>query len=130
MEENRNADLTPLYQVYSHMQDGNKELHSSKRHSVAGLSSIRKRPGLRLQDLLDFKDKIHNVVNSCFDNNKFMSSFRDVFEFFTNLRSLKTAELITKYEGMKLRAGSGGTGEYSGQIMLLFRFTNGKEVLA
>lgn len=48
-----------------------------------------------VQDLLDFKDKMDNIVHNCFEHNdKFINSLREAFEFFVNQRSNKPAELI------------------------------------
>lgn len=52
-----------------------------------------------VQDLLDFKDKLDNIVRNCFDHNdKYVNSLREAFEFFVNQRSNKPAELIGKCE--------------------------------
>lgn len=51
-----------------------------------------------VQDLLDFKDKIDNIVNTCFcRNEKYTNSLREAFEYFINQRSNKPAELIGMY---------------------------------
>lgn len=51
-----------------------------------------------VQDLLDFKDKLDNIVRSCFDHNdKYVNSLREAFEFFVNQRSNKPAELIGEH---------------------------------
>lgn len=48
-----------------------------------------------VQDLLDFKDKLDNIVRNCFmHNDKYLNSLREAFEFFVNQRSNKPAELI------------------------------------
>lgn len=48
-----------------------------------------------VQDLLDFKDKLDNIVRNCFEHNeKYVNSLREAFEFFVNQRSNKPAELI------------------------------------
>lgn len=52
-----------------------------------------------VQDLLDFKDKLDNIVRNCFDHNeKYVNSLREAFEFFVNQRSNKPAELIGNYK--------------------------------
>lgn len=108
-----------------------------------------------VQDLLDFKDKMDNIVHTCFDHNdKFLNSLREAFEFFVNQRSNKPAELIgkpfstlfiwlclvinfcyllAKYVDMKLRAGNKEATEEEleqilDKIMVLFRFIHGKDV--
>lgn len=48
-----------------------------------------------VQELLDFKDKMDNIVNTCFQRNeKFSNSLKEAFEQFINLRANKPAELI------------------------------------
>lgn len=87
-----------------------------------------------VQDLLDFKDKMDNIVNTCFEHNdKFVNSLREAFEFFINQRANKPAELIAKYVDLKLRAGNKEATEEEleqilDKIMVLFRFIHGKDV--
>lgn len=51
-----------------------------------------------VQDLLDFKDKMDNIVHKCFDHNdRFLNSLREAFEHFINQRANKPAELIGEY---------------------------------
>ena len=51
-----------------------------------------------VQELLDFKDKMDNVVSMCFQRNeKFGNSLKEAFEHFINQRANKPAELIGKY---------------------------------
>lgn len=51
-----------------------------------------------VQELLDFKDKMDNIVNTCFQRNeKFSTSLKEAFEQFINLRANKPAELIGKF---------------------------------
>lgn len=48
-----------------------------------------------VQELLDFKDKMDNIVGTCFlKNEKFSNSLKEAFEHFINLRPNKPAELI------------------------------------
>lgn len=50
-----------------------------------------------VQDLLDFKDKMDNVVQSCFARNEaFVNAMKEAFETFINKRPNKPAELIGK----------------------------------
>ena len=50
-----------------------------------------------VQELLDFKDKMDNIVNTCFHRNeKFGNSLKEAFEAFINQRANKPAELIGK----------------------------------
>jgi len=48
-----------------------------------------------VQELLDFKDKLDNIVATCFaKNEKFVNSVKEAFEHFVNQRPNKPAELI------------------------------------
>lgn len=50
-----------------------------------------------VQELLDFKDKMDNMVIKCFQRNeKFSNSLKEAFEHFINQRANKPAELIGK----------------------------------
>lgn len=56
-----------------------------------------------VQELLDFKDKMDNIVNVCFKKNeKFSNSLKEAFEHFINQRTNKPAELIGKYSYIKM----------------------------
>ena len=51
-----------------------------------------------VQELLDFKDKMDFIVNTCFQRNeKFSNSLKEAFEQFINLRANKPAELIGRH---------------------------------
>ena len=51
-----------------------------------------------VQDLLDFKDKMDNIVNLCFGRTeKFINSVKEAFEHFINQRPNKPAELIGEH---------------------------------
>ena len=57
--------------------------------------------------MLDFKDRIDDIVRLCFDSNPiFQHAVRDAFEYFINQRQSKPAEMIAKYCDSKLRAGN------------------------
>ena len=52
-----------------------------------------------VQELLDFKDKMDNIVNTCFyRNEKFANSLKEAFEAFINQRANKPAELIGMFK--------------------------------
>lgn len=55
-----------------------------------------------VQDLLDFKDKMDNVAQSCFTRNEgFINAMKEAFETFINKRPNKPAELIGEYSCLK-----------------------------
>lgn len=109
-----------------------------------------------VQDLLDFKDRMDNIVNSCFaKSEKFINSVKEAFESFINQRPNKPAELIGKFHcfshfsqvsvgfyifcllakfvDSKLRLGNKEATEEEmerllDKIMVIFRFIHGKDV--
>lgn len=55
-----------------------------------------------VQELLDFKDKMDNIVNTCFHRNeKFGNSLKEAFEAFINQRANKPAELIGRLQSLR-----------------------------
>lgn len=142
LTENRIQDLTLMYQLFSRVKDGLKELCSqfsvyiknSGRLIVINVDSDTEKDKDMVQSLLDFKDKIDNIIAVCFLNNeKFVNAMKESFENFINVRQNKPAELIAKYVDSKLRAGNKEATEEElerllDKIMVLFRFIHGKDV--
>ena len=87
-----------------------------------------------VQDLLNFKDKLDTIMDSCFSSNEqFIVSMKEAFESFINIRQNKPAELIAKFVDSKLRAGNKEASEEElerllDKIMVIFRFIHGKDV--
>lgn len=142
LDENRIADLTLLYQLFSRVKEGLKELVMSfsayikktGRLIVVNPSNDAEKDKDMVQNLLDFKDKLDNIIEVCFSQNfKFINSMKESFEYFINQRQNKPAELIAKYVDSKLRAGNKEATEEElekllDKIMVLFRFIHGKDV--
>ena len=138
LEENRTSDLTLLYSLFSRVKTGTTELcqtfNAFIKKKGKTLVIDPEKDKTMVQDLLDFKDKMDHIVQTCFErNDKYSNSLREAFEFFVNQRSNKPAELIAKYVDMKLRAGNKEATEEElenilDKIMVLFRFIHGKDV--
>lgn len=138
LEENRLHDLTLLYSLFGRIKHGHAEL------CVAFNAYIKKfgrtividpeKDKTMVQELLDFKDMMDNVVSTCFNKNeKFNNSLKEAFEHFINQRANKPAEVIAKFVDSKLRAGNKEATEEElerllDKIMVLFRFIHGKDV--
>ena len=101
LEENRLSDLSLLYSLFSRVKNGTAELCTNfntyiKKKGRTIVIDPEKDKSM-VQDLLDFKDKLDNIVHNCFEHNdKYVNSLREAFEFFVNQRSNKPAELIGK----------------------------------
>ncbi|KAF5297248.1 hypothetical protein FQR65_LT10020 [Abscondita terminalis] len=138
LEENRLHDLTLLYSLFGRAKNGHAEL------CIAFNSYIKKfgrtividpeKDKTMVQELLDFKDTMDNIVATCFNKNeKYSNSLKEAFEYFINQRANKPAELIAKFVDSKLRAGNKEATEEElerllDKIMVLFRFIHGKDV--
>ncbi|XP_043219295.1 cullin-4B-like [Amphibalanus amphitrite] len=138
LEQGRHQELRLLYSLVSRVKNGLVELGT-------GMSTYVKKRGRTIvvdeekdramvQELLEFKDHMDNIMVQCFQNNdKFMQLLRDAFENFINQRQNKPAEMIAKYIDTKLRSGNKEATEEElerlmDKIMVLFRFIHGKDV--
>ncbi|CAH0381123.1 unnamed protein product [Bemisia tabaci] len=138
LEENRIQDLTLLYNLFKRVKKGLNELCSSFNAYIkkTGRTIVidPEKDRTMVQELLDFKDKMDQVIITCFQSNeKFSNSLKEAFEYFINQRANKPAELIAKFVDCKLRAGNKEATEEElerllDKIMVLFRFIHGKDV--
>lgn len=137
IDENRIHDLSLLYNLYSRIKNGLVELCLNFNSYIKKGKTIvidPEKDKTMVQELLDFKDKMDNIVNTCFHKNeKFGNSLKEAFEAFINQRANKPAELIAKFVDCKLRAGNKEATEEElerllDKIMVLFRFIHGKDV--
>ncbi|XP_072401767.1 cullin-4B [Diabrotica undecimpunctata] len=138
MNENRISDLTLLYTLLARVKNGTAELCTAfngyiKTRGKTIVIDPEKDKSM-VQELLDFKDAMDNVVCTCFTKNeKFTNSLKEAFEHFVNQRTNKPAELIAKFVDYKLRAGNKEATEEElekllDKIMVIFRFIQGKDV--
>lgn len=138
LDENRISDLTLMYNLFIRVKSGLQELctyfslYIKKRGRTIVINPEKDKT--LVQELLDFKDQMDNVVLSCFQRNeKFVNALKEAFEHFVNQRLNKPAELIAKFVDSKLRAGNKEATEEElerllDKIMVLFRFIHGKDV--
>uniref|UniRef100_M4AXZ0 Cullin-4A n=1 Tax=Xiphophorus maculatus TaxID=8083 RepID=M4AXZ0_XIPMA len=138
LDENRVTELALLYQLFSKVKAGLPTLLQFWRDYIKSFGGeivcTPEKDKDMVQDLLDFKDKMDNVVQSCFARNEaFINAMKEAFETFINKRPNKPAELIAKYVDSKLRAGNKEATEEElerilDKIMIIFRFIHGKDV--
>lgn len=134
----RLRDLAALYALFGRVKDGHDELcdHFNAYIKKTGRTIViePERDKSMVAELLEFKEKLDEVVTVCFQkNDKFLYSLREAFEHFINQRQNKPAELIAKFVDVKLRAGNKEATEEElerllDKIMVLFRFIHGKDV--
>uniref|UniRef100_A0A671TF83 Cullin-4A n=1 Tax=Sparus aurata TaxID=8175 RepID=A0A671TF83_SPAAU len=138
LDENRVTELTLLYLLFSKVKGGLPTLLQFWRDYIKSFGGeivcTPEKDKDMVQDLLDFKDKMDNVAQSCFARNEgFINAMKEAFETFINKRPNKPAELIAKYVDSKLRAGNKEATEEElerilDKIMIIFRFIHGKDV--
>nr|CAG4648506.1 EOG090X01NX [Polyphemus pediculus] len=138
IEENRVHDLKLAYNLLCRVKNGTQELctcfctYVKKRGRTIVIDPEKDKT--MVQELLDFKEKLNNIVVSCFQSNeKYINSLKESFENFINQRLNKPAEMIAKFVDSKLRAGNKEATEEElerllDKIMVLFRFIHGKDV--
>uniref|UniRef100_A0A665W8E3 Cullin 4A n=1 Tax=Echeneis naucrates TaxID=173247 RepID=A0A665W8E3_ECHNA len=132
LDENRVTELALLYQLFSKVKGGLPTLLQFWRDYIKSFGGkivcTPEKDKDMVQDLLDFKDKMDNVAQSCFTRNEgFINAMKEAFETFINKRPNKPAELIAKYVDSKLRAGNKEATEEElerilDKIMIIFRF--------
>lgn len=138
LDENRVCELTLLYELFSKVKGGLTALLQSWREYIKSVGAETvcspERDREMVQELLDFKDQMDSVTQSCFQRNEsFINTMKEAFENFINQRPNKPAELIAKYVDSKLRAGNKEATEEElerilDKIMIIFRFIHGKDV--
>uniref|UniRef100_A0A4W6D7T9 Cullin-4B n=1 Tax=Lates calcarifer TaxID=8187 RepID=A0A4W6D7T9_LATCA len=138
LDENRVTELALLYQLFSKVKGGLLTLLQFWRDYIKSFGGeivcTPEKDKDMVQELLDFKDKMDNVAQSCFTRNEgFINAMKEAFETFINKRPNKPAELIAKYVDSKLRAGNKEATEEElerilDKIMIIFRFIHGKDV--
>nr|AAI65630.1 Cul4a protein [Danio rerio] len=138
LDENRVCELTLLYELFSKVKGGLTALLQSWREYIKSVGAETvcspERDREMVQELLDFKDQMDSVTQSCFQRNEsFINAMKEAFENFINQRPNKPAELIAKYVDSKLRAGNKEATEEElerilDKIMIIFRFIHGKDV--
>uniref|UniRef100_A0A669C5B2 Cullin-4A n=1 Tax=Oreochromis niloticus TaxID=8128 RepID=A0A669C5B2_ORENI len=138
LDENRVTELTLLYQLFSKVKGGLPTLLQFWRDYIKSFGGeivcTPEKDKDMVQDLLDFKDKMDNVAQSCFARNEsFINAMKEAFETFINKRPNKPAELIACDNRFCLRAGNKEATEEElerilDKIMIIFRFIHGKDV--
>jgi len=138
LEQNRAADLTLIYSLFSRVKDGLSHLctYFARFIKLTGKCIVvnPEKDPVMVQELLDFKEKLDQIIKNCFQgNDKFINGMKESFENFINARVNKPAELIAKFVDTKLRAGNKEATEEElerllDKIMVLFRFIHGKDV--
>lgn len=101
LEENRINDLSLLYQLFSRVKNGLSDLcqyfNGFIKKQGKTIVIDPEKDKTMVQELLDFKDAMDNIVTSCFKRNEqFGNSLKEAFEHFINQRTNKPAELIGK----------------------------------
>ncbi|KAI7692871.1 Cullin-4A [Sarcoptes scabiei] len=138
--DNAKSDQLKLaYNLFSRVPDGltklvgvfNNYVKNKGKQIVCNNVDLEK---TMVQDLLDFKDKMDEIIINCFSNeSKFINSLKEAFEYFINQRPNKPAELIAKFVDAKLRTGNKECGDEElekilDKVMVLFRFIHGKDI--
>ncbi|CAD5231091.1 unnamed protein product [Bursaphelenchus okinawaensis] len=131
-------DLKLMYDLFGRVKEGHNSLRTAftdyiKKVGKAQVLNTDNEKTL-VQDLINMKADMDNIISQCFDNNqKYIQSEKDAFDYFINQRANKPAELIAKYMDSKLRLGNKECSEdeldhIMDDVIVLFRFIQGKDV--
>ncbi|CAO2622578.1 CUL4B [Lemmus lemmus] len=128
LDENRIQDLSLLYQLFSRVRGGVQVLLQQWIEYIKAFGSTivinPEKDKTMVQELLDFKDKVDHIIDTCFlKNEKFINAMKEAFETFINKRPNKPAELIGNKE-----ATDEELEKMLDKIMIIFRFIYGKDV--
>uniref|UniRef100_H2ZFL9 Cullin-4 n=1 Tax=Ciona savignyi TaxID=51511 RepID=H2ZFL9_CIOSA len=151
--ENRVKDLSRFYKLLSAVKDGTQAMCTHFNKHVKNVASLivldASNDHTMVQDLLDLKDKLSNIVQKCFCKDpKFVEALREALESSVNKRQNKPAELIgeletsmlillffiaSKYVDQRMKSGNKEATEVEldqtlDRIMMLFRLIHGKDV--
>eukprot|EP01103_Thecamoeba_quadrilineata_P014277 TRINITY_DN4208_c0_g1_i1.p1 TRINITY_DN4208_c0_g1~~TRINITY_DN4208_c0_g1_i1.p1 ORF type:complete len:785 (-),score=106.82 TRINITY_DN4208_c0_g1_i1:223-2577(-) len=137
MDRDRRSDLSRMYQLLSRVSGLDKMKISWNAYiKRTGYEIVisPERDSTMVQDLLDFKAKLDDILSDCFHkNDAYAYSLKEAFEYFINSRANKPAELIAKFIDSKLQSGNKTTTEDQmesllNRLMILFRYIQGKDV--
>ena len=138
LDDLRMDDLILLHKLCSRVAEGLTKLCNHFNNYIKQRGQVivtnTERDKTMVQDLLEFKEKMDQVVNECFQKQeRFVYSLKEAFEHFINQRPNKPAELIAKYIDSKLKSGNKEASEDElekmlDRILVLFRFIHGKDV--
>lgn len=134
----KNDDLGLLYNLLSRVKNGQNTFKTAFSEYIKKIGrtliSDTSRDKFLVQDLMNFKTDLDEIILKCFDNNeKFIQAEKDSFDYFINTRPNRPAELIAKFMDSKLRTGNKECSEEEldavmDKVILLFRFIQGKDV--
>lgn len=137
LNENRLDELKLLFVLLTRLKEGLTEIckHFNayiKKYGQAIIIDPENDKNM-IQDLLNFKEKIDECINICFESNiTIVKSSKEVFESLLGQRINIPAMLIAKFINSKLNIGIKGSTEdlekLFDKIIVIFRLINGKDV--
>ena len=86
-----------------------EELSVWIKHHGSAIVLTPEKDSTMVTELLEFKEKIDQIMKKCFDNNRVLTdAVQDAFKHFINIRKNRPAELIAKYVDQMMRSGNKG----------------------
>ena len=88
------------------------ELAQWVKHQGSAIVVNPEKDSTMVNELLEFKQKIDEIMKKCFENNRVLGdAVHDAFKYFINIRKNRPAELIAKHVDQMMRSGNKGTVE-------------------
>ena len=86
------------------------ELAQWVKHQGSAIVVNPEKDSTMVNELLEFKQKIDEIMKKCFENNRVLGdAVHDAFKYFINIRKNRPAELIAKHVDQMMRSGNKGT---------------------
>ncbi|CAG8562028.1 588_t:CDS:10 [Paraglomus occultum] len=137
MNYRKSSDLRLLYMLFNRVNASDRlktAFGMYIRKTGAGIVMDESRDSTMVQDLLDLKFKLDDIVKDAFKGTEnFVNTVKESFESFINQRQNKPAELIAKYVDSKLRSGNKSMNDDElesvlDNVLILFRYIQGKDI--
>ena len=79
------------------------------KHQGSAIVVNPEKDSTMVNELLEFKQKIDEIMKKCFENNRILGdAVHDAFKYFINIRKNRPAELIAKHVDQMMRSGNKG----------------------
>ena len=86
------------------------ELAQWVKHQGSAIVVNPEKDSTMVNELLEFKQKIDEIMKKCFENNRVLGdAVHDAFKYFINIRKNRPAELIAKHVDQMMRSGNKGS---------------------
>jgi len=137
MESTKMDDLSRVYSLLARVRclpELKKAFAAYVKKTGQSIVLNKSNDATMIKTLIEFKSRLDQILKVSFQHNlEFSQALRDMFESFINERANKPAELMAKFVDELLRTANKSVSDDElesmlDQVMVLFKFINGKDV--